>query len=153
MIDVMSAARRSLTMSRIKGRNTRPELLVRRALHSKGFRYVLHKHSLPGSPDIVLSKYKAVVFVHGCFWHAHEGCRFAAIPATRREFWVSKFERNKARDQAAVSSLLEKGWRVVIVWECALRGRRDIDIGVLTDFLMSDQVFMEIPPGRSPRGS
>jgi len=111
-------------MSRIRGKNTRPEMQVRRALFERGFRYRLHDRRLPGTPDLVLSKHHAVVFVHGCFWHGHD-CRFFRWPATRSEFWRAKITRNKELDGIAKASLHETGWRVLSVWECALRGRTD----------------------------
>lgn len=109
-------------MSRIRGRDTKPELEIRRALHRQGFRYRLHAKDLPGRPDIVLPKYNAVVLVHGCFWHGHD-CAFFKLPSTRREFWRQKISANRARDILQIGSLQCKGWRIMIVWECALRGR------------------------------
>lgn len=108
-------------MSRIKGRDTKPELLVRRGIHALGLRYRLHQRSLPGTPDIVLPRHKAVVFIHGCFWHGH-GCKYSTVPSTRRAFWSEKIARNVLRDEAAILALTEQGWRVVLIWECALRG-------------------------------
>lgn len=107
-------------MSSIKGKNTLPELLVRKALHAKGFRYLLHVKSLPGAPDLVFPRYKAIIFVHGCFWHQH-GCSNSKMPGTRVEFWSTKLNGNKARDKAQVEKLLGQGWRVAIVWECSIR--------------------------------
>lgn len=120
-MDVVSPEKRSVMMSGIRGRNTRPEILVRKFLHSAGFRFRLHLKDLPGSPDIVLPKYKACIFVHGCFWHRHLGCRFTTSPATRPEFWARKFAGNQARDTKNVDALQAKGWRVLVVWECGLR--------------------------------
>jgi DNA mismatch endonuclease (patch repair protein) len=108
-------------MAAIGGRDTAPELALRRALHAMGFRYRLHSRKLRGRPDIVLPRYHAVVFVHGCFWHRHEGCRFATTPATRTAFWNAKFAVNVARDAEVKRELLREGWRVATVWECALR--------------------------------
>ena len=108
-------------MAGIKGKNTRPELAFRRALHALGFRYRLHSSKVHGRPDLVLPKYRAVVFVHGCFWHRHEGCRYATTPATRAEFWHAKFGSNVARDSTVRGALLAAGWRVATIWECALR--------------------------------
>lgn len=120
MTDVVDKDTRSRMMSGIRGRNTHPEILVRSLLHASGFRFRLHVKNLPGKPDIVLPKYKAVVLVHGCFWHGH-GCRFFKWPTTRPEFWRTKIERNRENDGKAVAALVAGGWRVAIVWECALR--------------------------------
>jgi DNA mismatch endonuclease (patch repair protein) len=108
-------------MSGIRARDTKPEVLVRKALFRAGFRFRLHRRDLPGSPDVVLPGRRVAVFVHGCFWHAHDGCRYAKIPATRREFWESKLAGNVERDERAREALLSAGWRVLVVWECATR--------------------------------
>lgn len=121
MTDTVDSQTRSRMMSGIRGKNTKPELVLRRALHASGLRYRLHAKGLPGKPDIVMPKYRAVIFVHGCFWHRHDGCRYATVPATRPEFWESKFDANVRRDAAVQSALREAGWRVGTVWECALR--------------------------------
>lgn len=121
MMDIMDSQTRSKVMSRIRGRDTKPELLLRRSLHARGFRFRLCQSGLPGSPDIVLRKWNAVIFVHGCFWHRHSDCRYAATPKSRPEFWLSKFETNVARDRAAQLALRREGWRVAVVWECALK--------------------------------
>jgi DNA mismatch endonuclease (patch repair protein) len=121
MADVHSKATRSFNMSRIRGKDTKPEMLVRRFLFAKGFRYKLHDKSLPGKPDIVLPKYKTVVFIHGCFWHGHEGCRYYVIPKTRTEWWTAKIHKNKANDAIASYGLSKNGWRVIEVWECQLK--------------------------------
>ena len=104
-------------MSRIKGKDTKPEMLVRKYLHAHGLRYRLHSTGLPGKPDIVLPKYKTVVFVHGCFWHRHEGCRYFVVPKTRTEFWINKIGRNVVNDEKQRAALLAAGWRVLIIWE------------------------------------
>ena len=109
-------------MSGIRGKNTKPEVLVRKALTSKGYRYRLHRRDLPGAPDIVMAGRKIAIFVHGCFWHKHEGCRLAKLPATRTEFWAEKLGANVARDERAISSLNTLGWRVLVVWECSTKG-------------------------------
>jgi DNA mismatch endonuclease (patch repair protein) len=105
-------------MSGISGRDTLPELAVRRALHAAGLRFRVHKRDLPGSPDIVLSKLRSVVFVHGCFWHRHPQCRFATTPSTNRAFWLAKFKENTERDTRQVRRLRTLGWRVFVIWEC-----------------------------------
>lgn len=130
--DVHSPARRSYNMSRIRGRDTKPEMVVRKGLHARGFRFRLQARELPGRPDLVLSRYRAVVFVHGCFWHGHS-CQLFQLPATRREFWVAKIMKNRERDFLACEELRARGWRTLIVWECALRGRRRLPAGVVLD--------------------
>ena len=121
MTDVLTTAQRQLNMSRIRGRDTTPEMLIRRGLHARGLRYRLHDRKLPGRPDLVLPKYQAAVFVHGCFWHAH-GCALSKLPATRQDFWQKKLEDNAARDKKAIDALQAEGWHVLVIWECALRG-------------------------------
>ena len=128
MTDIVDIATRSRMMSGIRAQNTRPEIAVRRALHAKGFRFRLHDRTLPGRPDIVLPKFYAVIFVHGCFWHRHEGCKFASTPSTRPEFWDAKFEGNKQRDNRNLEELLSLGWRVATVWECAIRSKGPSEI-------------------------
>lgn len=111
-------------MSNIRGRDTKPELTLRRGLHARGFRYRLHAKNLPGKPDLVLSKYKVAIFVHGCFWHRHQDCKHASTPRTRPDFWQEKFRKNRERDSRNVRHLEELGWRVIVVWECELKGER-----------------------------
>lgn len=108
-------------MSRIKGKNTKPEEIVRKYLFSQGFRYRKNDKKLPGTPDIVLPKYKTVVFVNGCFWHGHDGCRYFVTPKTNTSFWVNKIETNKIRDNKTIENLQELGWKVIVVWECQLK--------------------------------
>lgn len=108
-------------MSRIRAKNTKPELIVRSLIHRLGFRYRLHVRSLPGCPDVVLPKWKSVVFVHGCFWHRHRGCSLAYTPKSRTEFWVSKLEGNASRDRNSTKLLKKQGWKPLVVWECELR--------------------------------
>jgi DNA mismatch endonuclease, patch repair protein len=126
MADIVDSQTRSRMMAGIRGKNTKPELALRRSLHGLGFRYRLHAKGVLGKPDIVMPKYHAVIFVHGCFWHRHVGCRCTTYPTTRPEFWTAKFDANVARDAAVQSALLEAGWRVGIVWECALRTEASI---------------------------
>lgn len=121
MADTLTTERRSWNMSRIRGRDTRPELLLRSLLHRAGFRFRLHAKQLPGRPDVVLPKYKAAIFVHGCFWHRHPGCRNATTPSTRREFWQEKFDGNVSRDARNRADLEAAGWTVLTVWECELK--------------------------------
>uniref|UniRef100_UPI004047272E very short patch repair endonuclease n=1 Tax=Yoonia sp. TaxID=2212373 RepID=UPI004047272E len=128
MIDIVDQQTRSRMMSGIKGKNTRPELALRRAIHARGFRYRLHAADVLGRPDLVFPKHNAVVFVHGCFWHRHAECRFTTIPSTRPEFWQTKFEANVARDSAVRGALLAAGWRVSTVWECAVRKPQQVEV-------------------------
>jgi DNA mismatch endonuclease, patch repair protein len=123
MVDVVDRATRSRMMANIRGKDTRPEIALRKAIHALGLRFRIHGKRLPGTPDIVLQKWKAVIFVHGCFWHRHEGGRYASSPATRKEFWNDKFVANVARDQRNQEQLAITGWRVCVVWECELRSR------------------------------
>lgn len=121
MADVHDKATRSYNMSRIKGKDTKPEMLVRRFLFSKGFRYRLHDKKLPGKPDIVLPKYKTVIFINGCFWHGHEGCKYYVAPKTRTEWWLDKISGNIQNDNIKIHALRELGWKVIIIWECELK--------------------------------
>jgi len=134
LADSLTPQQRSAQMSRIRGTNTKLEVLVRSALHARGFRYRLGGAGLPGKPDIVLPKYGTVVFVHGCFWHGHN-CPLYRLPKTRPEFWAAKIESNKARDARVESQLRESGWRVELVWECSLRGVKEIDRALFFDQL------------------
>lgn len=121
MADVHDKATRSYNMSRIRSKDTKPEMLVRKFLFANGFRYRLHDTKLPGKPDIVLPKYKTVIFVHGCFWHGHEGCKYFKMPKTRTEWWRGKIERNVENDKKAVRLLKKSNWKVIQIWECALK--------------------------------
>lgn len=136
MADVHTAAQRHFNMSRIRGENTKPEMLLRSALHRAGVRFRIHRKDLPGKPDIVLPARRIAAFVHGCFWHRHEGCRYATIPATNTAFWKAKFERNVERDAENMAALESNGWRVVTVWECELRRSPD---SVVERILLSGQ--------------
>ncbi|MDE3247682.1 MAG: DNA mismatch endonuclease Vsr [Bacteroidota bacterium] len=121
MTDVHDRATRSYNMSRIRGTHTKPELLVRSHLHRAGFRFTLHSRKLPGKPDIVLPKYKTVIFVQGCFWHGHTGCRYFVVPKTRTQWWVDKISHNQSNDLKAAKQLRTLGWRVLFLWECRLK--------------------------------
>jgi DNA mismatch endonuclease, patch repair protein len=123
MVDVVSRAKRSQMMSGIKGKNSLPEMLVRKALFGMGYRFRLHRRDLPGNPDIAMPGRKIAIFVHGCFWHAHQGCKYAKTPSTRTEFWAAKLQANVDRDRRAVHELTQIGWRVLCVWECSTRSR------------------------------
>lgn len=118
MADQLDPKARSSLMARIKGKDTRPEMLVRRAAHAMGYRFRLHRRDLPGTPDLVFPSKRKVLFVHGCFWHRHEGCRRATTPSTRAELWHAKFSRNMARDAANEDALKKLGWSVGVLWEC-----------------------------------
>lgn len=121
MTDIVHPLIRSQMMALVKSKNTRPELIVRRFLHRLGYRFRLHARSLPGQPDLVLAKYKTVVFVHGCFWHHHENCRYATIPKTRTQFWEEKLTGNASRDRNQTQSLNNLGWKVLVIWECGIK--------------------------------
>jgi DNA mismatch endonuclease (patch repair protein) len=144
MVDRLTPDQRRFNMSRVRSEDTRPEMTVRRLVHSLGFRYRLHRRDLPGKPDIVLPRYRAVIFVHGCFWHGHD-CSLFRMPATRAEFWATKIAANRRRDAAAVAALDGAGWRSLLVWECALRGRDRLPPETLTDrvtaYIVGDAPF------------
>ncbi|ATY32002.1 very short patch repair endonuclease [Sphingomonas psychrotolerans] len=127
MADVVSAAVRSRMMAGIKGKNTNPELLLRKGLHARGFRFRLHDKSLPGTPDVVLPRHRAVLFAHGCFWHGHD-CHLFKWPKTREEFWRAKIARNQELDAKAEATLAKTDWRYAVIWECALKGRTRLPI-------------------------
>ena len=121
MVDSIDPAARSAVMAKVRGKNTRPELVVRKMLFAAGYRYRLHVRKLPGSPDLVFTSRKKAIFVHGCFWHLHEGCRRARMPKSRCEFWSEKLLGNKYRDEKIMVDLANLGWDVLVVWECELR--------------------------------
>ena len=147
MADVVDAATRSRMMSGIQGKNTKPEVSIRKALHARGFRYRIHVNNLPGKPDLVLPKYNTVVFVHGCFWHGHT-CRYFKVPQTRPDFWLEKIGKNQARDRLQESVLLDQGWRVLIVWECAVRlmkkEKSPVLIDLVADWLINGNEHLQI---------
>lgn len=146
MVDIVDTVTRSRMMAGIRGKNTKPEILLRKAMHAKGYRFRLHDRRLPGQPDMILPRYRTAVFIHGCFWHRHKGCRYATSPATRQDFWAAKFEANVARDHAKEKAVLEQGWRIAVVWECALRNSVDEAASRLSDWLQSEEsARIEIP--------
>lgn len=147
MTDNKSPQERHRNMAAIRSKNTRPEILVRRMLFSLGYRFRLNRKDLPGSPDIVMPKYRIAIFVHGCFWHAHAGCRRASVPATHRDFWKAKLTRNTERDHKAHEALLQTGWRVLWVWECALttQEKREALPRLLKTWIESCEPSGEIP--------
>jgi DNA mismatch endonuclease (patch repair protein) len=151
MADNVQEGVRSRMMAGIKGKDTKPEMQVRSYLHRAGFRYALHRRDLPGKPDLVLPKFRVVIFVHGCFWHQHHGCSIAVMPSTRREFWELKLEGNRSRDERVVASLRDAGWRVGVVWECALRKAAHSTLEALVAFLMSDRAYEKFSWNQEPK--
>lgn len=151
MSDIVSRETRSRMMSGIHGKDTKPEIFVRKALFASGFRFRLHRRELPGIPDIVLPGKKVAIFVHGCFWHLHEGCKNAKLPSTRPEFWRDKLGRNAARDKKNVEALLNLGWRVLVVWECATRNKASSESlpVLLSQWIETEGRFGEFPPNVS----
>ena len=127
MADTVSKEKRSEIMSHVTGKETKPEKIVRKYLFAQGLRYRKNVKRLPGTPDIVLQKYKAVIFVNGCFWHGHSGCKHAYVPKSNTEFWINKIEMNRRRDIATEQKLIAAGWRVITVWECEIRRMKNID--------------------------
>ncbi|MCP4131007.1 MAG: DNA mismatch endonuclease Vsr [bacterium] len=123
--DIYSATKRSEIMSKISGKDTKPELIVRKYLFSKGFRFRLNDKRYPGKPDIILPMYKTAIFVHGCFWHGHEGCKASRLPQTRKEFWEKKINDTKVRDKRNIRELKEQDWKVLIIWQCKIKNKKD----------------------------
>jgi len=147
-MDIIDKKTRSRIMASVGQRDTGPEIRLRRVVHRMGLRYRLHDKRLPGTPDLVFPRFHAVVFVHGCFWHVHAGCKFSMMPSSRKRFWGEKFKANKNRDRRNYSALAAGGWRVLVVWECAIKGQEDAELdelvsGVAT-WLKSDARFGEI---------
>lgn len=126
LVDTLSPLERSQRMAKVKSKGTKPEMLVRRLVHSMGYRYRLHGPGLPGRPDLVFKGRRKVIFVHGCFWHRHEGCRLARLPKSRLDFWLPKLEGNKQRDAQKLEQLCQQGWKSLVIWECELK-----DLGLL----------------------
>lgn len=152
MVDVVTREVRSRMMSGIRSKDTRPEMVVRRFLHRSGLRFRLHDRLLPGSPDIVFPRYGAVVFIHGCYWHRHEGCKYASTPTSNIEFWEKKFAGNIQRDREGVAMLLAAGWRVFILWECALRCPEHlVNLGWLSDAIRQGEQDLTVWPAQ-PEG-
>lgn len=150
MADIVDRKTRSRMMSGIRGKNTRPELVLRRALHALGLRYRLHAPGLPGRPDIVLAKHHAVIQIQGCFWHRHDACEFATSPSSNVEFWNAKFEGTVRRDKRNLAALRQLGWRVAIVWECEINQKGgDAIAGRIVKWLASSRRLLEIPTVRN----
>ncbi len=154
-MDTVDKATRSRIMSRVGQKNTGAEKILRSALHKEGFRYRLHVKSLPGSPDLVFPRLRAVIFVNGCYWHSH-GCYKSTVPKSSRTFWTQKFEANRQRDARNIGLLLERGWRVMTVWECALLGKKALPMGDIAAlaraWLLGGGPTGQIPTG-TPRRS
>jgi len=147
MVDVVDSVTRSRMMAGIRSKHTRPERELRKALHALGFRFRIHVKGLAGTPDIVLPRWKAAIFVQGCFWHRHAQCRFASMPSTRPEFWRAKFDANVSRDDRNQSALLSSGWRVAVVWECMIReAGADVAASVLSKWLKYGEKSRSILP-------
>lgn len=147
MSDIVDPATRSKMMASIKGKNTKPELKVRRGLHQLGVRFRLHRRDLPGSPDLVFPKYRAALFVHGCFWHRHDSCRLAYTPSANDQKWVEKFKTNVERDRRQIALLQQAGWRVFVIWECALRSNdlSDLLVAVTAELKTGESTYREWP--------
>lgn len=147
MADVVDHKTRSKMMAGIQGKNTKPEISIRSLLHRQGFRFRIHDNTLPGKPDIVLKRFHAVIFVHGCFWHAHQ-CHLFKWPSTRKDFWQTKIEGNRERDTVNMKALKNSGWRVLTIWECAMKGKTRLNeselIEIIRDWLLGDNPAHEI---------
>lgn len=130
MADLVTPEKRSIMMRGIRGKNTAPELMIRRALHAAGYRYRIHDKKIAGNPDLIFPKYRAVIFIHGCFWHCHN-CHLFKWPKSRTEFWTKKILSNRERDKKNIPSLQAEGWRTLVVWECALKGRTRLELGLI----------------------
>lgn len=152
MTDIVNARTRSRMMSGIKGKNTRPEVVIRQRLHARGFRFRLHRRDLPGSPDIVLPRYQAAILINGCFWHGHQ-CRLFKWPRTRSDFWRAKIEGNILRDRQKMSELHRMNWRVCVIWECEIKGAREDHLNSVIDsvseWLTGGGRELSIPHGRT----
>ena len=146
-MDVVSATKRSEMMSGIRGKNTKPELLVRSMLFKAGYRFRLHRKDLPGTPDIVMPGRHVAIFIHGCFWHRHRDCSLARLPKSNAEFWKTKLTGNEQRDQTKYSELASLGWRVLVIWECVIRRQRDADrlVESITGWIESGSQYAELP--------
>jgi len=147
MVDVVDRQTRSRMMSGIRGANTKPEIMIRKSLHSRGVRYRLHSKGLPGKPDIILPKYRVAIFVHGCFWHCHD-CHLFKWPSTREKFWKEKLSQNAARDKRNTEALLTHGWRVLVIWECSIKNKDAAAVTRIIDraeeFITSADSYLEL---------
>lgn len=156
MVDVVDRQTRSRMMSGIRGANTKPEIMIRKSLHSRGFRYRLHSKGLPGKPDIILPKYRVAIFVHGCFWHCHD-CHLFKWPSTREQFWRNKLTQNAARDRKNTEALMGCGWRVLVIWECSIKNTdsatQEKVIDLAEKFITGSDNYLELAtlnPARLP---
>lgn len=141
-MDTLSPIERSARMSLIKGKNSRPEMKIRKLVYSLGYRYRLHVKTIPGSPDLVFRGKKKIIFVHGCFWHRHESCHLARVPKTRPEFWIPKLEKNRQRDAAILQKLSADGWKVLVIWECQIKHKDELILSI-KDFLEAEGAVNE----------
>ena len=155
MADVLTKEQRHKCMSNIKGKDTKPEIIVRKFLFSKGLRFRIHRKDLSGNPDLVLPKYKTVIFINGCFWHGHDNCKYFRLPKSNIEFWKTKINRNKERDILNIAKLTEQGWRVLRVWECEIRNLsfRQKSLDALYDLIVKPDVPPQYSEGECPRYS
>jgi DNA mismatch endonuclease (patch repair protein) len=145
MADIVDKKTRSRMMSGIRGRDTKPELLIRKALHKRGFRYRTHVRDIPGRPDLVFPKYGAVVFVHGCFWHRHPSCALATVPSSNASFWKEKFDKTIERDARIMTQLRKAGWRIAIIWECVAEPKKaEAMANMIKSWLLSDRSELEL---------
>lgn len=145
MSDKIDQDKRSYIMSRIRSKDTKPEIFIRHALFSLGYRYRLYRKDLPGTPDLTLKKYKTAIFVHGCFWHCHQGCSKAKIPSSNIEFWTTKLKKNSERDTVVKEKLMSSGWKVLVIWQCSCKkSMTDVLMRLIIDFLHNDQPYGEI---------
>ena len=135
MVDIWNKEKRSYVMSRIRSKDTKPELIIRKILHNLGLRFRLHKKDMPGNPDLIFSRYNSVIFVHGCFWHQHKNCIDGRLPATRTEWWKNKFNKTKLRDKKNIKGLKKLGWRVLVIWECEIERKPDKTVKKVLSFL------------------
>ena len=147
MVDNLTPEKRSWNMSRIRSKDTRPEKTVRSLLHSLGYRFRIHNKNLPGKPDIVLPKYNALIFIHGCYWHQHKNCKYASKPKTNKDYWTKKLKANVSRDREVLQKLKLTDWKVLIVWECSLKKKETIELTLnkISHWIMSNNKFDEIP--------
>jgi len=150
-MDIVSPQKRSEMMSGIRGKNTKPEMLIRSILFKAGYRFRLHRKDLPGTPDIVMPGRRVAIFIHGCFWHRHHDCSLARLPKSNAEFWKAKLSENGRRDRTQYRELAKLGWRVLVIWECAIRREHDIArlAASIARWIDSGGSFSEIPPGES----
>lgn len=146
-MDVVDAKTRSKIMSQIRGKDTKPEMIVRKYLHHSGFRFRLHSSKLKGHPDLVLPKYKICIFINGCYWHRHENCKYTSTPKTRKEFWLKKFKENIQRDINVRETLLSEGWKIIVIWECALKPKQTSEtLHWLSDSILNPSIdYIESP--------